>query len=72
MGLQSPIHVVADGAEWIRRQAAEVFGEQHKMLYDFYHVSEYLTAAAKSVAPATPEKWGKTQQQRLKKGGSHR
>lgn len=69
-GLQSHIHVVADGAEWIRKQAAEVFGGQHQMLCDFYHVSEYLAAAAKSVAPITSERWRKTQQRRLKKGAA--
>lgn len=67
-GLKSHIHVVADGAEWIRNQAQEVFGEQHGMLCDFFHVSEYLAAAAKSIAPAAPERWHQTQQRCLKSG----
>jgi len=59
---------VADGAEWIRKQATEVFGDQHKTLCDFYHVSGYLGEASKSVAPETPEQWQKIPQCRLKEG----
>lgn len=67
-GLKSRIHVVADGAEWIRIQGERVFGDQHHMLCDFYHVSEYLAAAAKIVSPSQSERWRKTQQRRLKRG----
>lgn len=69
-GLKSQIHVVADGAEWIRLQAKEVFGNQHRMLCDFFHVSEYLSAAAKIIAPSKSQRWRKTQQRRLKRGAS--
>lgn len=69
-GLQSQIHVVADGAEWIRLQSREVFGEQAHVLLDFYHASEYLAAAAATCRPAAPEQWRRTQQQRLRKGAS--
>ena len=41
-GLNSRIHAVADGAEWIRLQCQEVFGGQGHLLCDFYHVSEYF------------------------------
>lgn len=67
-GLKSRIHVVADGAEWIRLQSRALFGDQHRMLCDFYHVSEYLAAASKSAAPSRHERWRKTQQSRLKRG----
>jgi len=67
-GLQSRIHVVADGAEWIRIQAQNVFGDQHDHLCDFYHVSEYLAAASKSVCPEQSQRWSKTQQKRLRRG----
>ncbi|MCI0352869.1 MAG: hypothetical protein L0Z53_25895, partial [Acidobacteriales bacterium] len=50
-GLNSRIHAVADGAEWIRLQCREVFGEQGHFLCDFYHVSEYLAAAAPTCRP---------------------
>ena len=67
-GLQSEIHVVADGAEWIRRQSTEVFGEQERFLLDYYHASEYLAAAAPFCRPRAPEPWRRTQQKRLKRG----
>jgi hypothetical protein len=66
--LDSRIHVVADGAEWIRLQSREVFGDQADLLVDFYHVSEYLAAAAERCRPRAPAAWRRTQQQRLKRG----
>lgn len=69
-GLQSQIHVVADGAEWIRLQSREVFGEQERFLLDYYHASEYLAAAAPGCRPRAPEQWRRTQQRRLKRGAS--
>ncbi len=68
--LQSDIHAVADGAEWIRLQGEQVFGDQHRPLCDFYHVSEYLAAAAHRICPGQSERWRKTQQKRLKRGAS--
>ena len=68
--LDSRIHVVADGAEWIRRQAREVFGQDATMLTDFYHVSEYLAAAAPVCRPQAPEQWRHTQHKRLRRGAS--
>ena len=35
---------------------------------DFYHLCDYLGAAAKSCAPAAPEPWFEAQKQRLKQG----
>ena len=67
-GLNSRIHTVGDGAEWIRRQSREVFGEQGRFLCDFFHVSEYLGAAAPVCRPAQPDAWRRTQQKRLKSG----
>ena len=67
-GLNSRIHTVGDGAEWIRRQSQEVFGEQAHFLCDFFHVSEYLAAAAPVCRPKEPEQWRHTQQKRLKRG----
>jgi hypothetical protein len=69
-GLHSQIHVVADGAEWIRLQSQEVFGAQARVLLDFYHASEYLAAAAATCRPRAPEDWRRTQQRRLKQGAS--
>lgn len=67
-GLNSRIHAVADGAEWIRLQCQEVFGEQGYFLCDFFHVSEYLGAAAPICRPKQPNQWRKTQQKRLRRG----
>ena len=54
-GLNSQIHAVGDGADWIRRQSQEVFRGQGAFLCDFYHVSEYLGAAALSCRPTQPD-----------------
>ena len=67
-GLNSKIHAVGDGAEWIRLQSREVFGAQGSFLCDFFHVSEYLGAAAVSCRRNQPGPWRRTQQQRLRRG----
>ena len=67
-GLNSRIHIVGDGAEWIRLQTREVFGLQGSFLCDFFHVSEYLGAAAQTCRPAKPDQWRHTQQKRLRHG----
>jgi Uncharacterised protein family (UPF0236) len=67
-GLNSRIHAVGDGAEWIQRQCQEIFQRQGNFLCDFYHVSEYLGAAAMSARPSQPDRWRKTQQKRLRAG----
>ena len=67
-GLQSRIHAVGDGAEWLRLQSREVFQEQGTFLCDFYHVSEYLGAASKKCRPDKPDAWRRTQQKRLRRG----
>jgi len=67
-GLDTQIHVVGDGADWIRLQSREVFGDRGRLLLDFYHVCEYLAAAAPACRPRSPNPWRKTQQRRLKRG----
>jgi hypothetical protein len=67
-GLNSEIHALGDGAEWIRLQTREVFGEQGKFLCDFFHVSEYLADAAATCRAQAPDRWRRTQQRRLKRG----
>lgn len=67
-GLNSEIHAVGDGAEWIRLQTQEVFGGQGRFTCDFFHVSEYLGAAAKTCRTHAPDQWRRTQQARLKRG----
>ncbi len=67
-GLNSQIHALGDGAEWIRGQTSEVFGSQGTFLCDYYHVSEYLAEAAPSCRAHAPGQWRHTQQARLKRG----
>lgn len=43
---QTRVHGVGDGAPWIVEQFGGQFGAQGAYLLDFYHVSEYLAAAA--------------------------
>jgi hypothetical protein len=70
--LNSRIHAVGDGADWIRRQCQEVFQQQGNFLCDFFHVSEYLGAAAPRCRPGQPDRWRRTQQKRLRGGAAHK
>lgn len=67
-GANSQIHALGDGADWIRLQTREVFQSQGTFLCDFYHVSQYLAAAAPVFRPDRPDSWRRTQQARLKRG----
>jgi hypothetical protein len=67
-GLNSQIHAVGDGAEWIRLQSEEIFQKQGRFLCDFYHVSEYLAQAAPTCRASNPDQWRRTQQKRLRRG----
>ena len=67
-GSNSRLHAVGDGADWIATQVEEKFGAQGDYLVDFYHVCDYLSAAAKAVTNATQaaEVWMVEQKERLK------
>jgi hypothetical protein len=65
LGERTQVHGVGDGAEWILDQFQEQFGAQGDYLVDFYHVSEYLAAAAAVISPKNPERWRHRQQGRL-------
>jgi hypothetical protein len=65
LGEQTQVHGVGDGAPWIVQQFDEQFGPQGAYLLDFYHVSEYLAAAAP--APTRGSNWLKRQQEYLRK-----
>ena len=69
-GADSRVHAVGDGAPWILGQIEERFGEQGSYLIDFYHVCEYLSAAAKTIAPeaAAGKAWMGAQKEALKTG----
>jgi len=67
-GSNSRLHAVGDGADWIATQVEEQFGAQGDYLVDFYHVCDYLSAAAKAVTNETQaaEVWLVEQKDRLK------
>jgi hypothetical protein len=69
-GANSNVHAVGDGAPWIVGQVEERFGAQGSYLIDFYHVCEYLSDAAKAIAPdpAGQETWMEAQKDALKTG----
>lgn len=65
-GAKTKIHCVGDAAPWIIEQARQRFGGQASYLIDFYHVSEYLAAAAEVIAGQKAKLWLEKQQSRLK------
>ncbi len=69
-GTDSHVHAVGDGAPWIVGQIEERFGAQGSYLIDFYHVCEYLSAVAKTIAPdaAAAKVWMEAQKDALKTG----
>lgn len=65
LGERTRVHGVGDGAPWILDKFTENFGTQGRYLLDFYHVSEYLAAAAQVIKPRNPKGWLHRQQGRL-------
>lgn len=69
-GRDSHLHAVGDGASWIATQVDERFGAQGRYLVDFYHVCDYLGAAAKDIVTndADVKSWMEEQKMCLKRG----
>lgn len=67
VGLNSKVHVVCDGATWIRKQAENAFGDQATVLIDFYHVCDYLSQVNQCLE-GLPKRWFETQKKRLREG----
>jgi hypothetical protein len=67
-GKDTRVHAVGDGAPWIADQVESQFGTQGSYLLDFYHVCDYLSAAAKAIVPSEQERtaWLDEQKARLK------
>lgn len=67
-GRGSYVHAVGDGAPWIADQVEDQFGAQGNYLLDFYHVCDYLGAAAESIVTeaAGRKAWMDEQKIRLK------
>ena len=72
-GKQSQVHAVGDGADWIALQVEERFGGQGSYLVDFFHVCDYLSAAAGAIhADAiVATAWLGKQKENLKAGRSN-
>lgn len=68
LGKQTRVHCVGDGAPWIAEQVQRVFGDQATYLVDFYHLCDYLAAAAPGCAPGQETAWLEEQKQRLRSG----
>ena len=56
-GNQTKFHGLGDGASWITDQIELQFGTQAHYLIDFYHLCEYVSAAADVVAGNEKEVW---------------
>jgi hypothetical protein len=66
LDLKTHVHGVGDGAPWIVDRFRDNFGQQGSYLLDFYHVSEYLAAAATPViGKGKEQQWIRRQQGRL-------
>ena len=66
-GENTQLHAVGDGAKWIADQVEEQFGANGSYLIDFFHLCDYLSAAA----PGNEEvegSWYKEQKSLLKTG----
>lgn len=70
LGTNSHVHALGDGALWIADQVNARFGTQGTYTVDFFHVCDYLAAAAKSGAPDAPRTWLELQKKRLKTNDS--
>lgn len=64
----SRIHGLGDGAFWIAEQIEIQFGTQGSYLVDFYHLCDYLAAAAPVCGQNGPDTWITLQKERLKTG----
>ena len=65
-GPASHRHGLGDGAPWMVNQFDCYFGTQGSYLIDFFHVGEYLGAAAPACAADHPQAWLEGQKERLK------
>jgi hypothetical protein len=66
------VHCVGDGAKWIAAQVEEQFGANGTYLIDFYHLCEYLSAAAAVCAKGKENEWIEQQKVLLKASESNK
>lgn len=71
LGQGQRVHGLGDGAPWIAKQVKKNFGQQGSYLVDFFHVCDYLSAAAQGIATesAQQQAWLVQQKERLKTDG---
>jgi hypothetical protein len=67
---KSRLHCVGDGAPWIVEQISARFGSDATYLIDFYHLSEYIAAAA-CCKPEAPKEWCDTMKLHMKANNHH-
>jgi hypothetical protein len=65
-GDSSRLHCVGDAAAWIINQVEQRFSGQASYLIDFFHLSEYLSAAAEELAGEKKSEWLSDQQENMK------
>ena len=72
LGQETQVHAVGDGAKWIADQVEKQFGAQGRYLIDFYHLCDYLSAAAKAIQSRQEavRGWMETHKVYLKQGES--
>lgn len=63
---KTKVHCVGDGAVWIADQVEKKFGSNGVYLIDFYHLCEYLSAAAPHCDPGDESAWLKKQKELMK------
>lgn len=68
LAADSRVHGLGDGAPWIADQIEVQFGAQGSYLVDFYHLCDYLAAAAKVCGRESAADWMALQKERLKTG----
>ncbi|MBC6477267.1 MAG: UPF0236 family protein [Hormoscilla sp. GUM202] len=66
IGEKTKVHAIGDGASWIVNQVMGLFGERASYLIYFYHLCEYLAAAAPGANEKQQKKWLEKQKKALK------
>jgi Uncharacterised protein family (UPF0236) len=69
-GTDTKVHGVGDGAVWIADQVEEKFGLQASYTVDFYHLCEYLGAAAERIDGDNKRAWMDRAKQQMKENRS--
>jgi hypothetical protein len=71
MGAETKLHCVGDGADWIYEQVQWQFAEQASYLIDFYHLCDYLAAAAERCGGKDKTTWLQQHQTLMKENQTH-